>query len=88
MTQPETRYGLEIPIDKSVEELIELTKGNPPACWNAYTALGNNTSEKSIYALSNSLTNADWTHVRSAIEAIGSNVIQSLVIIKPTNRQI
>ena len=74
MTQPETRYGLEIPNDKSVEELIELTKEKPPACWNAYTALGNNTSEKSIYALTDLLTNSDWTHVRSAIEAIGNNI--------------
>ena len=73
MTQPETRYGLEIPNDKSVEELIELTRERAPACWNAYTALGNNTSEKSIFALSNLLTNSDWTHVRSAIEAIGNN---------------
>lgn len=74
MTQRETRYGLNIPNDKSVEELIELTKEKPPACWNAYTALGNNTSDKSIYALSILLTNSDWTHVRSAIEAIGNNV--------------
>ncbi len=73
MAQLETRYELVIPYDKSVEELVELTKEKAPACWNAYTALGNNTSEKSIFALSNLLTNSDWTHVRSAIDAIGNN---------------
>jgi hypothetical protein len=74
MTQPEIRYGLEIPNDKSVEELIRQTKEKPPACWNAYTALGNNITEKSIYALNDLLINPDWTHVRSAIEAIGNNI--------------
>ncbi len=29
---------------------------------------------KSIYALNDLLTNSDWTHVRSAIEAIGNNI--------------
>ena len=74
MDQPGTRYGLEIPTNKSVEELISLTQNKPPACWSAYTALGHNTSDQAIPALDGLLASSDWTHVRSAIEAIGNNV--------------
>ena len=74
MTRPDTFYNLEIPYDKSVEELVQLTKDPPPACWNAYTALGYNESDESIHALEALLTNQDWAHIRSAIEAIGNNV--------------
>src|SRR5215203_4269867 len=74
MTQPDKLYGLEIPYDKSVEELIQLTKEKPPVCWTAYTALSYNKSAKSIHALNDLLSNTDWTHVRSAIEAIGKNI--------------
>ena len=73
MTRPTTFYGLEIPYDKSVEELVQLAKDKPPACWNAYTALAYNTSDEAIHALETLLTNPDWTHIRSAIEAIGNN---------------
>ena len=74
MTQPDTKYGLEIPHDKSIEELILLTKEKPPVCWNAYTALAYNKSDTSLDALNSLLTNSDWTHIRSAIEAIGNNI--------------
>lgn len=73
MTQPDTQYGLEIPYDKSVEELVQLIREKPPLCWTAYTALAYNKSEKSIQALADLLKGSDWTHVRSAIEAIGNN---------------
>jgi hypothetical protein len=73
MTRPDILYGLEIPYDKPVEELVQLTKDKPPSCWNAYTALAYNTSDRAIDALDSMLTNPDWTHVRSAIEAIGKN---------------
>ncbi|THU39757.1 HEAT repeat domain-containing protein [Niastella caeni] len=73
MTRPDTLYGLDIPYDKPVDELVQLTKEPPPVCWNAYTALALNSSDKAINALSGLLTNQDWTHLRSAIEAIGKN---------------
>lgn len=74
MTQPDKLYGLEIPYNKSVEELVQLTKEKPPVCWTAYTALSFDKSAKSIHALNDLLTSSDWTHVRSAIEAIGKNL--------------
>jgi hypothetical protein len=74
MTQPDKLYELKIPYNKSVEELVQMTKDNPPICWTAYLALGYNRTDKSIYALKSLLTNPDWTHVRSAIEAIGKNI--------------
>jgi hypothetical protein len=74
MTQPHRLYGLEIPYAKSVEELIQLTRERPPSCWNAYTALAYNQSEKAINALNELLNSKDWTHIRSAIEAIGKNI--------------
>lgn len=74
MTRRDTFYGLEIPYDKSVEELVQLTKDKPPVCWNAYMALAYKNSDEAIHALEVLLTNADWTHTRSAIEAIGNNV--------------
>ncbi len=72
-TQPTTMYGLDMPYNKPVLELVEATRGKPPICWNAYTALGYNTSEEAIAALLTLLDNPDWTHVRAAIEAIGKN---------------
>jgi HEAT repeat protein len=74
MTRPKTVYGLEVPYDKSVEELIALTKDKPPVCWNAYTALAYKTGDEAIHALKEMLANPDWTHIRSTIEAIGNNV--------------
>jgi len=74
MTRPDKLYGLEIPYDKSIEELLQLAKDKPPLCWNAYTALAYNKSDKAIHALNTLLTNSDWTHVRAAIEAIGNHV--------------
>ena len=74
MTRPNSLYGLDIPYDKPVDELIQLTKEIPPVCWNAYTALAYNDSDKAIDALSDLLTNQDWAHLRSAIEATGKNV--------------
>ena len=73
MTRPDTLYGLEIPYNKPLDELVQLTREKPPLCWNAYTALAYNNSDKAINALSDLLTNQDWTHLRSAIEAIGKN---------------
>ena len=73
MTRPDTLYGLDIPYDRPVGELVQLTKEQPPVCWNAYTALAYNNSENAINTLSALLTNQDWTHLRSAIEAIGKN---------------
>ena len=73
MTRPDTLHGLEIPYSKSVDELVKLTKETAPLCWAAYTALGFHNSDKSIEALTSLLANQDWTHKRSAIEAIGNN---------------
>jgi HEAT repeat protein len=73
MTRPDSLYGLHVPYDKSVEELIQITKERPPICWTAYTALGYHNSGKSIDALTELLNTDDWTHKRSAIEAIGIN---------------
>lgn len=73
MTRPDKLYGLEIPYDKTVDELIEITKEKAPNCWTAYTALAYHNSTKSINILEKLLSNQDWTHTRSAIEAIGLN---------------
>jgi len=74
MTQPDKLYGLEIPYNKTVDELVQLSKEKPPVCWTAYTALSYDKTAKSIQALDDLLANKDWTHVRSAIEAIGRNI--------------
>lgn len=73
MTQVETQYGLVIPYDKTLEELIQLTKEKAPLCWTAYTALAQNDSDKIISVFEILLENKDWTHIRSTIEAIGKN---------------
>jgi HEAT repeat protein len=74
MTRPETQYGLKVPYEKSIAELVEITKNEAPICWIAYTALAYNRSFESIKALDDLLKNQDWTQVRSAIEAIGKNI--------------
>lgn len=33
--RPDKIYGLEIPYDKPIEEHVQLTKYEPPACWIA-----------------------------------------------------
>ncbi len=59
--------------DRTVDELIEMTKQTTPACWVGYSGLGLHTSDKSIDALVSLLNINDWTHVRATIDAIGKN---------------